>query len=289
MLSARIPPAKTVPGSPVRTPAMTSHMFSALGKHKTLIKQLLVREISSRYRGSIMGIVWSLVTPILMLGIYTFVFKYIFKARWTVPTADGEVLSFAMILFLGMLVHGMLADILMRSPGLIVENVNFVKKVVFPLETLSWVTLFSTIFNFVIGFFLLLGFVYIELGQIPVTALLVPVILLPYFLLLLGVSWLLAALGVYVRDIQQVSGTLATLLLFLSPVFYSISILPDNLQLLIRFNPITVIVEACRSVVIFGEQPNYYYLTVYSVVALFVAVLGFTLFNRMRRGFADVL
>ena len=169
---------------------MPAHMFSALGKHKTLIKQLLVREISSRYRGSIMGIVWSLVTPILMLGIYTFVFKYIFKARWAVPTADGEVLNFAMILFLGMLVHGMIADILMRSPGLIVENVNFVKKVVFPLETLSWVTLFSTIFNFVIGFCLLLGFVYIELGQIPVTALLVPVILLPYLLLLLGVSWL---------------------------------------------------------------------------------------------------
>lgn len=268
---------------------MPAQLFSALGKHKTLIKQLLVREISSRYRGSIMGIVWSLVTPILMLGIYTFVFKYIFKARWAVPTADGEVLNFAMILFLGMLVHGMIADILMRSPGLIVENVNFVKKVVFPLETLSWVTLFSTIFNFVIGFCLLLGFVYIELGQIPVTALLVPVILLPYLLLLLGLSWLLAALGVYIRDIQQISGTLATLLLFLSPVFYSISILPDNLQLLIRFNPITVIVEACRSVVIFGEQPNYIYLSVYSVVALFVAVIGFSLFNRMRRGFADVL
>ena len=268
---------------------MPMQMLSAFREHKTLVKQLLVREISSRYRGSILGIIWSLITPILMLCIYTFVFKYIFNARWQMPSGDDEVLSFAMVLFLGLIIHGMIADILTRSPGLMLENVNFVKKVIFPLEVLPWVVVLSALFNFFIGFCLLLGFVYIELDYIPVTTLLIPVILAPYVLMLLGLSWTLAALGVYVRDIQQLSGTLATLLLFLSPVFYSITILPEPLHRLILINPIAVIVEASRSAVIYGEHPDYTILVIYSVLALIVAVVGFTFFQRMRRGFADVL
>ena len=264
-------------------------MFSAFGEHRTLIKQLLVREISARYRGSILGVVWSLVTPILMLCIFTFVFKYIFNARWSVQADDGSDLNFAMVLFLGLLVHGMISDILTRSPGMILTNVNFVKKVIFPLETLTWVVLLSTLFNFVIGFCLLLGFVYIELHHIPLTTLLMPVILAPYVFMLLGISWILAAFGVYVRDIQQLSGTLATFLLFLSPVFYSITILPESLQRLILFNPISVVVEASRSVVIYGQHPDYTTLIIYSVISITIACLGFTLFQRMRRGFADVV
>ena len=205
------------------------------------------------------------------------------------PSGEDEVLNFAMVLFLGLIIHGMIADILTRSPGLMLENVNFVKKVIFPLETLPWVVMLSALFNFCIGFCLLLAFVYIELEHIPVTTLLVPVILAPYVLMLLGLSWTLAALGVYIRDIQQLSGTLATLLLFLSPVFYSINILPDTLQRLILINPIAVIVEASRSAVIYGEHPDYASLVIYSGVALIVAVVGFSLFQRMRTGFADVL
>jgi homopolymeric O-antigen transport system permease protein len=248
-----------------------------------------VREIQSRYRGSILGVLWSFVTPLLMLFIYTFVFKYIFKARWSVPGNDGEALNFAMMLFLGLVVHGMIADILNRSPSLILENVNFVKKVVFPLEILAWVALLSAMFNFVIGFILVLGFVLIELHAIPVTALLAPIILAPYFLMLLGISWILSALGVYIRDIQHITGTLATLLLFLSPIFYSIDILPVYLQNLILLNPIAVIVESCRALVIYGEIPAYKPMLVYTAVAMAVAILGNLLFQRARRGFADVL
>ena len=268
---------------------MPMQILSAFGEHKTLVKQLLIREISARYRGSILGIIWSLITPILMLCIYTFVFKYIFNARWQMPSPDGEVLNFAMVLFLGLIIHGMIADILTRSPSLMLENVNFVKKVIFPLEVLPWVVLLSTLFNFFIGFCLLLGFVYIELDHIPVTTLLIPIIIAPYVLMLLGLSWTLAALGVYVRDIQQLSATFATLFLFLSPVFYSISILPETLQKVILINPIAVIVEASRSAVIYGEHPDYAILGIYSILAMMVAVIGFTVFQGTRRGFADVL
>jgi len=264
-------------------------MFSALNKHRTLVRQLFIREVAARYRGSVMGVLWSLVTPILMLGIYTFVFSYVFKARWAVQTSDGTILNFALMLFSGLLIHGMIADILVRSPRLILDNVNFVKKVVFPLEILSWIVLLSTLFNFIIGFMLLLGFVYWELQHIPVTILWLPVILLPFLFMLMGISWLLASLGVYIRDIQQISGTLATFLLFLSPVFYSVTILPESLRMLIYLNPVSFVVEAFRNIIIFGLTPDLKGLLAYSMVSLAVAFFGFIVFQKMRRGFADVV
>ncbi len=234
-----------------------------------------------------MGLIWSFVTPLLMLFIYTFVFKYVFKARWGVA---GEVqLNFAMVLFLGLTIHAILSDIISRSPGLILSNVNFVKKVVFPLEILPWVAFLSALFNFAIGFLLLFCFILIELHSIPVAALYLPLILLPYFVLVLGLSWILAALGVYVRDIQHISGTLATLLLFMSPVFYSIDNLPETFQSWILLNPIALIVEECRTVLFYNEAPDFKALAIYSCVALLVVVLGFWMFQKSRKGFADVL
>lgn len=263
-------------------------MFTQAWKSRTLIWQLLRRDIQSRYRGSVLGLLWSLGTPLLMLGIYTFVFQYVFKSRWT-DTAGETTLSFAIVLFLGLTIHAVMGEILTKSPMLITGNQNFVKKIVFPLELLSWVTLLSAVFTFFISFGLLLIFILIELHRIPVTALLLPLILLPYFLLLLGISWFLAALGVYLRDIQQITGTFATLLLFLSPIFYSVNILPENLQALIFLNPLSYIVESARAVLIYGQLPDFIGLGIYSVVALSVAWLGYSFFRKVRPGFSDVL
>lgn len=263
-------------------------MFTQAWKHKTLIWQLLRRDVHSRYRGSVLGLLWSLGTPLIMLGIYTFVFQFVFKSRWN-DTSGETTLSFAIVLFLGLTIHAVMAEILTKSPLLITGNQNFVKKIVFPLELLSWVTLLSAIFTFLISFGLLLVFILIELQRIPVTAFLLPLILLPYFLLLLGLSWFLAALGVYLRDIQQITGTLATLLLFLSPIFYSINILPENLQALIFLNPLSYVVESARTVLIYGRLPDFVGLGVYCVVALFVAWIGYSFFRKVRPGFADVL
>lgn len=263
-------------------------MFTQAWKHKTLIWQLLRRDIHSRYRGSVLGLLWSLGTPLIMLGIYTFVFQFVFKSRWN-DTAGETTLSFAIVLFLGLTVHAVMAEILNKSPLLITGNQNFVKKIVFPLELLSWVTLLGAIFTFLISFGLLLVFILVELQRIPATALLLPLILLPYFLLLLGLSWFLAALGVYLRDIQQITGTLATLLLFLSPIFYSINILPENLQALIFLNPLSYIVESARAVLIYGQLPDFIGWAIYSLIAVLVAMSGYFFFRKVRPGFADVL
>ena len=263
-------------------------MLTLAWKHKTLIWQLLRRDIYSRYRGSVLGLLWSLATPLLMLGIYTFVFQYVFKSRWS-DAAGDTTLSFAIVLFLGLTIHAVMAEILTKSPLLITGNQNFVKKIVFPLELLSWVTLLGAMFTFLISFGLLLVFILVELHRIPLTALLLPLILLPYFLLLLGISWFLAALGVYLRDIQQITGTLATLLLFLSPIFYSVNILPKNLQALIFLNPLSYVVESARAAVIYGKLPDFIGLGIYSLVALFLAWLGYSFFRKVRPGFSDVL
>ncbi len=264
-------------------------MFSAFTRHFTLTKQLVIREISSRYRGSVMGVLWSLVTPILMLCIYTFVFNFVFKARWPTMSEEGDVLNFAMVLFLGLIIHGLIADTVTRSPRLILDNVNLVKKVVFPVESLAWVMMLNALFNFVISLMLLLVFIFWELGHIPVTAFWLPVVMIPYIAMLMGIAWILACLGVYLRDLQQISGTAATLLLFLSPIFYSISILPPAVQPFIYLNPISLIVESSRAILLYGHAPDFPALGIYSAVAVTLFVFGFLLFQKARKGFADVV
>lgn len=263
-------------------------MFAQAWKNRSLIWQLLKRDVQARYRGSALGLLWALATPIIMLSIYTFVFQTVFKSRWS-DTQGETTLSFAIILFLGLSIHGLLSETLTKSPLLIVGNQNFVKKIVFPLPILSWVTLLSGLVTFFISFSLLLILILIELKTIPLTALLMPIILLPYWILMLGISWILAALGVYLRDIQQITGTLATFLLFLSPIFYSTSILPESFQSLIFLNPLSYVVEASREVLIYGVLPSFRGLIIYSVVAIAVGYLGNYFFRKVSPGFADVL
>ncbi len=239
-----------------------------------------------------MGFIWSVITPLLMLATYTFVFQYVFKARWGVTTlVDGEEtqIPFAIVLFMGLIIHSMIADTLNRSPRQILQNANFVKKVVFPLEILSLVNLLSSLFHFLISFMLLLVFVLVSIKHIPVEIFYLPLVLLPYFLLLLGLGWFFSALGVFLRDIEHITGTLAMLMLFLSPVFFSIERLPENIQTFIWLNPIAVIVENARMVVLYGQAPDFYALANYSFCALFITCGSYYFFQKMRPGFADVI
>lgn len=256
-------------------------------KHLTLIRKLFLREIFTRYQGSLLGITWSLINPLLMLGIYTVVFSEIFKMRW--GGAEEDKVMFAIMVFSGMIVLSFFTEVLSRAPSLILHNVNYVKKVVFPLEVLSIVSIATAIFQVCINLTILLIAMLLIKGTFSLTAIFLPFVIAPLILLALGVSWGLSAIGVYFRDVGELVTALTTVLVFLSPVFYPMSAVPESLRHYILLNPLTFIIEQIRTVVVLGQMPNWLGLFQYSLVAIIVAILGYVLFEKSRRGFADVL
>lgn len=246
------------------------------------------REVIGRYRGSLMGLAWSFFNPIVMLSVYTFVFSVVFNTRWGVGSGESKV-DFALILFVGMIVHGLFAECVNRAPSLILSNVNYVKKVVFPLEVLPWIALGSALFHTLMSLVVLLCAFFILNLYVPWTVVLFPLVAVPLVLVTMGLAWFLAATGVFVRDIGQTTGIITTVLLFLSPVFYPISVLPESYQALLLINPLTFIIEESRQVLIWGKTPNWIGWALYSVASGVIAWLGFSWFQKTRRGFADVL
>lgn len=271
-----------------RHPTGLSELFSSLWRNRELIVQMARREVVGRYRGSVIGMAWSFFNPVLMLVTYTFVFSTVFKARWGTGGEDSHV-NFAVVLFVGMIVHGLFAECVNRAPQLIIGNVSYVKKVVFPLETLPWVAMGSALFHMAISLAVLLAVQLVLSGSLPWTVALAPLVFLPLVFATMGFAWFLAATGVFVRDIGQTTGLLTTMLLFLSPVFYPISALPERFQLVLMLNPLTFIIEQARLVLIWGGTPDWLGLLLYGAASLGVAWGGFWWFQKTRRGFADVL
>lgn len=263
-------------------------LVDSLWFNRALIAQLVKREILGRYRGSVLGIAWSFFNPVLMLVIYTFVFSVVFSARWGTSASSSRT-DFAMLLFIGLIVHGFFAECLNRAPSLIVQNVNFVKKVVFPLELLPIVVLASALFHTFISFLVLMVAMVIAHGELHATVLLAPLIFVPLMLAVAGFSWFLASLGVFARDVGQVIGILTTILMFLSPVFYPISAVPPAFRTWLMANPLTFIIEQSRAVIFYGQWPEWLGLGLYSLVSAVVAALGYAWFQKTRKGFADVL
>ena len=259
----------------------------SLWKNWSLISQMTKREVIGRYRGSIMGLAWSFFNPILMLAVYTFVFSEIFKSRWVgVDTGKG---GFAILLFVGMIVHGLFAECANRAPTLVMNNSNYVKKVVFPLEILPVITLGSALFHSCISLLVLLVAQFLIVGTLSWSAVLFPLILVPLILATLGISWFLASLGVYLRDVGHVITVLTTVLLFLSPVLYPVAALPEVYQPWLKLNPLTYIIEESRSVLLFGNLPDWGSLAIAVAVGAVIAIAGFWFFQKTRKGFADVI
>jgi len=256
--------------------------------NRELILQLAKRDLLGRYRGSFLGLAWSFLQPLFMLVIYTFVFGVIFKARW-VEGAHLPTSSFVLVLFAGLTTFTLFAECVNRSPALIVGHPNYVKKVVFPLEVLPLVTAGSAAFHALASLVVLILASLFVRGSVPWTIILVPIIWLPLLMLAIGVGWFLAATGVYLRDVGQITTFFTQALLFLSPVFYSRQAVPEPYQALLLANPITFIVDQIRSVAIWGQAPDWIGLLVYSIAAIIVAWLGYAWFQKVRRGFADVL
>ncbi|MFT5275194.1 MAG: lipopolysaccharide transport system permease protein [Saprospiraceae bacterium] len=262
-------------------------IFLPLFEHTHLIKQLTKRGILGRYRGSVLGLAWSLLTPLLMLMVYTIVFSVVFQARWDHP--DAQNANFGVILFSGMIIHALFCEPMVTSAQSIIQNSQYVKKVVFPLPVLAWITLFVALFQSLLSLIVLLLFMLITGMTVHLTLLWLPVVVLPLMMLALGVSWLLSSTTVYLRDVGQIVGIISTVFLFISPVFYPVDRLPGLWQKLIYLNPISFIVDQVRQVLIYGNQPDWVGLCIYSLVALGVAWLGLVWFQKLRPGFADVL
>lgn len=256
-----------------------------------LAKALVTRDILGRYRGSSIGLAWTFLVPLLMLGIYTFVFGSIFQARWddSVGEGGGGTLDFALLLFIGLMLHSFMTEIFMRAPSIIISNTNIVKKVVFPLEILPLMTVLTSLFHFFVSFAVFLAFFALVKGTIHPTVLWLPIVIAPLAVLLAGCAWVLAGLSVYYRDIGHLMGFVATVLLFLSPIFYPASRLPEHLRPLFQINPLTFIIEQSRAIAFTGIAPDFLGLAIYAVFAVAVAVAGRKLFELMRRGFSDVL
>jgi len=267
-------------------PTTPNALVRALWTYRHLIVSLSAREVAARYRGSLLGMLWALFTPLLLLTVYTFVFGFVYRARW--GDMEGGGVTFALVLFAGLNVFHLMAEALSRAPHAVLGTPAYVKKVVFPLEVLPCVPVAAAVFQAGVGFALLFLALAVHQG-LPVTALLLPVVLAPLVILLLGLSWFLAALGVYVRDVPHIMGMALTVALFLSPVFYPLSALSEPWRTLLLANPLTLMVEETRAVLIFGRLPQWDALAAYLVVALLVCGLGFAWFQKTRKGFADVL
>ncbi|MGV6858706.1 MAG: ABC transporter permease [bacterium] len=247
----------------------------------------MYREVASRYKGSVFGLLWSFINPLILLAVYTFVFSFVFKTRW--GTGSGSKVEFALALFAGLILHGFLSECINRAPYQIINNPSYVKKVVFPLETLSWVTLFSTLFHTAVSLLVWLIFFVAVYHTIHATMILLPLILLPLVFYALGLSWFLASLGVYLRDVNQITGIFSTLLLFMSPIFYPLSAIPEKYQIYLYLNPLTFIIEQARNVMMWGKMPDWAGLGLTFGISLAVAWAGYAWFQKTRRGFADVL
>lgn len=264
-------------------------MFSLVSENRYLILQLLKREVLQRYRGSHLGFFWAFAYPVLMLLVYMFVFGTVMKLKWGVG-AETSTVQYGLVLFSGLIMHGLLAEVFVGSARLIISNVQYVKKVVFPLPVLSVVTVLNAVIHNCFGLLILFVALLITGNGIPLTIFWLPFILLPFALMMLGFSWLLSALGVFVRDLGQVIGVLVTVLLFVGPIVYPLRLIPQQYQNWVLFgNPLSIVVDQLRTIVLDGANPDWGLLGLYYLMAIAVLIIGYLFFTRTSAGFADVV
>ena len=262
-------------------------MAASFWRNRELIRVLTLREALGRYRGSFFGILWPFFIPLLMLIIYTFVFSEVFKTRWSAGSSSKT--EFALVLFLGLMAFNIFSECINRAPTLILSNVNYVKKVIFPLEVLPITILASAIYHGAISLGVWFAAYFYLFGLPHATIFYLPLVVVPFFIFTMGVSFVLASLGVYLKDLSQFISIFTAALMFLSPIFYPVSALPIEYRYLIYINPLTPIIEQVRNVLFWGVRPDFMILGYYWLMAVFIAWLGFFFFQKTRKGFADVL
>lgn len=264
-----------------------SNPLSAITRHRTLLVELTRRDILGRYKGASFGMVWTILTPFMMLLIYTMAFGYIMKGRW--PGGGNSTLDFALILFVGLTLHGFFGECVTRAATLISGNANLVKRVIFPLDALGWSLVLSALFHMSASVMVLLLMKLYAHGSLPWMALLLPVVILPFFLFVLGMVWIFSAIGAYFKDISQIVGVLSPAMLFLSSAIIPVESVPESYRAVFVLNPLTPPIELTRQVLIWGTLPDWGLLAKYCAFSLTVFFAGYLFFQRLRSGFADVL
>lgn len=267
---------------------MVSNSLSRGAGYLSLWRTLVSQELAVRYRGTLLGRAWPFLMPLIMLAVYGFVFGAVFRARWP-GLAEGDHLGFALNLFIGLLVHGLLAESVGQAPALLQQNSNFVRKIVFPLPVLVAVPLGSALFHMLLGLALVVVVNGIWGTGMHWQWLAAPLILLPYLAMLLGISLAFAALGVYLRDLAQMVTVLVMMALFTGAVFFPRSMVPPVLARAVDINPISWPTEALRGAILHGQWPATSTLAAYSLAGVVVLMAGAWIFRALRPGFADVL
>ena len=273
---------------PLRKLFNPAETFVSLWKTRDLLIQIVQRNIQSRYKASMFGLFWMLATPLFMLAIYTFVFSMIFQARWGETFGESKA-AFALILFCGLTLFTVFSESINSSVGVIPSHQNYVKKVVFPLEILPVASVLSALVFGLVSIAILLAGLGFVLHSLTVTAICLPLILLPLLLLSTGLAWFVASLGTYFRDLQHVVGILLQMLFFMTPIFYLIERIPESFRFVLQLNPLASLVQQTRQILIFGQWPDWGNLFLLTCASLLIFQLGYVWFMKTKRGFADVL
>ncbi|MGL5485026.1 MAG: ABC transporter permease [Shewanella sp.] len=263
------------------------NFFVNIYNKRDLLSHLIYRDVSNRYKGSFLGGLWSLLNPLLLLVVYTFVFSVVLKSKWGLP-GEGK-LDFAIVLFCGMILFNAYADATNRSPSLILDNKNYVKKVVFPLEIIPLIPVFSSFFTGLISLALLIIIICLVHGMPGIDTFLTPLLWIPLFMMTVGMSLIISSLGVYIRDLSQVVSLLNMVLMFLSPIFFPIEKIPEALRSFVSLNPLADLVTQTRGILIFHQSFDWFGFGKSLGISMIIFCIGIAVFSSLKKGFSDVI
>lgn len=263
-------------------------MFKALIQYRYLIFSMVQQEIKLKYKGSLLGALWLLFSPLLLLSVYTVCFSYIFKARWGLDESELKN-TYPLILFVGLIIHTFFSEILHKSPNLILSYSYLIKKSVFPIEILAWVAIGFSLFQAMLSTCILILINLLFYQNFSWLIVIFPIILIPFGLFLTAVCWFLSSIGVYVRDLGQFSSIIITIFLFLSPVFFPLSFIPEPYRILALFNPLTIIIEESRKVLLWNTVPDFEKIFMYLIISILFMKISHSFMTKMKKGFRDVI
>ena len=268
---------------------MKLFIFELINKRE-IIKQLTIRDVGLKYKGSKLGICWAAINPLLMLSVYTLIFSQVFKARWgdSAVHADDPI-YFGLNIFCGLIIFNMYAECVARGPRSISSNPNFVKKIIFPLSTLGVTVVGSALTQALINCMILIMIEMTFMHNLPITTLAIPMIWLPVILQLLGITWILSVVGIFLRDIEQVMNAVISALMFMSPIFYPSGALPQKIRWIAEVNPLTFGIEETRNLLIKGNMTQTSEWMLQMLLSLVICQCGYWFLDRTKKHFGDLV